>query len=79
MKPSTSFTAASETQTFPLSAGRRSSQPSENAPPIPTTPKQVCKTGKKQPGHPYRRNDHEACVIGEAERPQPPSEKPEAD
>lgn len=65
---------------FSASTGRRTSQFSEHASVVPRKKKkQESTTGLKQLVHPHERDDSEASVIGEAERPLPPSEKPDAD
>ena len=78
MKSLVPFKPALGKRAFSSSTGRRTSQLSEHASVPPKKKKQECTTGLKRLAHPNEQDD-EASVLGEAERPLPTSDKPDAD
>jgi len=70
---------SAEHRAFSASTGRCTSQLPEHASVPPKEKPKELKTGLKQHTHPNEQGDDEACVRGEAERPLPTSEKPDAD
>jgi len=79
MKSFASFKPSAEHRAFSASTGRRTSQLFEHDSVPPKEKQQELKTGLKQHTHLNEQGDDEASVRGEAERPLPPSEKPDAD